>query len=170
MFLGRERAVGILEFPERKVIATPQSAVYTMGRRVARDLHDGFSITIDTHTASPDCPASMKITQIMAVLPPWIPRSTFGAILALVYVVLAVFVVAGDRGQTSGGWITLNGIGSFLITFPVSLAGEKLNMRPDFRRNIDMGFAIAVCAVMIYLLGAGLGRLARALLSGGGPG
>jgi hypothetical protein len=101
-------------------------------------------------------------------MPPWIPRSTFGAILAGLYVVVAVFFVVSDRGRGGTGWISLDGIATFLITFPVSLIGEKLGMRPDFRRNADMVFAIGVCAVLVYFLGAGLARLARHVLSGGG--
>ncbi len=103
-------------------------------------------------------------------MPIWFPRSTFGLVLTVIYIAVAIFVVASDRGSTSGGWISLNGILTFLITFPVSLIGEKMGMRPDFRRNTDMAFAIGVCAVLVYFIGAGLARLARAMFAGGGPG
>jgi hypothetical protein len=104
----------------------------------------------------------------MPALPPWFPRSTCGAVLAFLYVVLATCVVLSDRKGGGGGWISLSGMASFLITFPVSLAGELLGMKPDFRRNLDMAFAIIVCAGLVYLLGAGLGKLARLMFSGGG--
>ena len=103
-------------------------------------------------------------------MPAWLPRSTFGAVLAVVYIVGATLLVMGDRGKGGGSWISLNGIISFLATFPVSLLGEKLGMRPDFRRNADMAFAIGVCAVLVYLLGAGLARLARAVFASGTQG
>jgi hypothetical protein len=57
---------------------------------------------------------------------------------------------------------------SFLITFPVSLAGEYLDMKPDYRRNLDMTCAIFVTAGLVYLLGAGLGKLTRMALAAGG--
>jgi hypothetical protein len=101
-------------------------------------------------------------------MPHWIPRSTFGAIVTAIYVVIAVAITLQERRHTGGGWITLEGIGSYLITFPVSFLGERLGMRPDFRRNLDMAFAIGVCAVLLYLVGAGLGKLARLIFSAGG--
>ena len=101
----------------------------------------------------------------------WFPRSTFGLVLAVIYIAVASFLVASDRGSTLVGWMSLNGIVTFLITFPVSFIGEKLDMRPDFRRNADMAFAIGVCAVLVYFIGVGLAKLARLLFaSGGGPG
>jgi ABC-type Na+ efflux pump permease subunit len=103
-------------------------------------------------------------------MPHWFPRSIFGAILTAVYVVIAVLIVASERRHTGGGWITLEGMGSYLITFPVSFLGERLGMRPDFRRNLDMLFAIGVCAMTLYFLGAGLARVARLIFSAGGHG
>ena len=101
---------------------------------------------------------------------PWFPRSLFGAVLALIYLAVAAVAVISDRGEKGGSWISLHGMASFLVTFPVSLLGEKLGMRPDFRRNLDMTFAIGVCAVLVYLLGAGLARLARSVFAGGAQG
>ena len=101
-------------------------------------------------------------------MPPWFPRSTFGFILAALYVIVAVVVVVSERGASGGGgWISLKGMGSYLITIPVSLLGEKLGMRPDYRRNLDMAFAIGVCAMLVYLLGAGIEKLARMIFSSG---
>ena len=101
-------------------------------------------------------------------MPPWFPRSTFGFILAALYVIVAVVVVVSERGESGGGgWISLKGMGSYLITFPVSLLGEKLGMRPDFRRNLDMAFAIGVCAVLVYFMGAGLAKIMRVIVSNG---
>jgi len=97
----------------------------------------------------------------MNFLPPWIPRSVFGGVLAGVYILVAIWAVAGDRKGSSGGWISLNGMTSFLVTFPVSWLGEMMGMKLDHRRNVDMGFTILVCAGFIYLIGSGLGWLAR---------
>ena len=102
-------------------------------------------------------------------MPDWIPRSLFGAILAVAYAILAVAAVAADRAPGGGGgWISLSGMISFLITFPVSLAGELIGAKPDFRRNLDMAFAISFCTVMIYFVGAGLGKLTRLIFADGG--
>ena len=61
-------------------------------------------------------------------------------------------------------------MGAFLITLPVSAAGEALGMRPDYRRNLDMTFAIGLCSALVYLAGAGLGKLARLIfISTGSP-
>lgn len=92
----------------------------------------------------------------------WFPRSMFGAVLAGLYVLVATAVVIGERRDGGGGnWITLKGIGAYLITLPVSLAGEKLGHRPDYKKNGDMAFAVGACGLLVYLLGAGLAGLAR---------
>jgi hypothetical protein len=95
----------------------------------------------------------------------WFPRSLCGAILAGLYVIVATTVVVLDRRESGGGnWITLRGLGAYLITFPISLAGERLGRRLDYRKNLDMAFAIGVCALLAYLLGAGLCKLVRLVL------
>ncbi len=98
-------------------------------------------------------------------MPPWFPRSTFGIVLVVLYVAVAIFVVRSDRNATGGGWITLHGMGTSLITFPVSVVGENLGMRPDYRRNSDMIFAIGLTAMGVYFAGAGLARLTAMLVT-----
>ena len=97
------------------------------------------------------------------------PISKFGLILATLYVVVAVLVVREDRRSTAGGWITLRGLGTYLITLPVSALGEKLGVQPDYRRNLDMAFAIGVCGLLVYIIGAGLGKIALLVFSHGSP-
>lgn len=102
----------------------------------------------------------------MSALPHWFPRSTFGLILAFIYLVPAVWIVLGERkGGSGGGWISLTGMASYLATLPVSFVGEMMGAKPDFRRNVDMAFAISVCSTLVYLLGAGIGKLARLMFS-----
>ncbi len=91
----------------------------------------------------------------------WSAISKFGAVLAVLYLAVAIWIVRQDRQSRGGGWITLNGMASSLITLPVSVIGEKLGARPDYRRNVDMTFAIGVCTVLLYFTGAGLGKLAH---------
>jgi hypothetical protein len=98
-------------------------------------------------------------------MPAWFPRSTCGVVLVVLYVAVAMFIVAADRKPHNGSWISLNGILSFLVTFPVSALGERWGMRPDYRKNLDMAFAISACAVLVYFVGAGLGALAKLLFS-----
>ena len=86
-------------------------------------------------------------------MPSWLPRSLFGASLALIYIVVAIFVVVSDRREQVGGWITLKGIGAYLVTFPVSFLGEALGFKPDYRRNLDMVIAIGICAALVYFIG-----------------
>lgn len=97
-------------------------------------------------------------------MPDWFPRSIFGAVLAAIYVVAAVIAVVTDRAPSgSGGGHTLSGMTSFLLTLPVSLLGELTGMRLNYRRNVDMIFAIFVCAVLVYFIGVGLGKLGRVI-------
>jgi len=93
--------------------------------------------------------------------------SKTGAVLALVYVAVAIWVVVSERtGSGSGGWISLNGMGSFLITFPVSAPLEIMGMRPDYQKTFDIGAAILACAVLVYFIGAGLEWLVRQMFAG----
>jgi hypothetical protein len=91
----------------------------------------------------------------------WFAVSKLGAVLAILYLAVAVCIVREDRQSRSSGWISLSGLASYLITLPVSVIGEKLGARPDYRRNVDMTFAIGVCTVLLYFTGAGLGKLAH---------
>jgi hypothetical protein len=94
--------------------------------------------------------------------------SKAGAALALIYIAIAMWVVVSERTSTGGGgWISLNGMASFLITFPVSAPLEMMGARPDYQKTIDMGAAILACAVLVYFIGAGLGWLARQMFTAG---
>jgi hypothetical protein len=103
-------------------------------------------------------------------MPSWFPRSLFGAVLATIYIAVAVYAVIDARTSQGGGWITLKGIGAYIVTLPVSFLGEALGMKPDYRRNLDMTLAIGICALLVYFAGAGLARLAHALFAGGNGG
>jgi hypothetical protein len=101
-------------------------------------------------------------------MPTWFPRSLFGAVLAAIYIAMAICAVASDRSSSGGGgWITLKGMGAAIVTLPITSLGEALGMKPDYRRNLDMAFAIGACALLVYFAGAGLARVARALFAGG---
>lgn len=92
--------------------------------------------------------------------------SKFGAVIALIYIAIAIWVVFTERTSSGGGnWISLNGMGSFLITFPVSMPLEMVGARPDYQKTFDMGVAILVCAILVYYVGAGLDWFVRLLIS-----
>jgi hypothetical protein len=92
-----------------------------------------------------------------------IPTSYVGAVLAAVYIACAVYVVSDERRGHGGGWISLNGMATFIVTFPISAPAELLGMRPDHRKNIDMVFAIGGTAAILYFATAGAGALFRHL-------
>ncbi len=85
-------------------------------------------------------------------------------------IAVAIYAVVDARTSQGAIWISLNGIGISIVTLPVAFLGEMLGMKPDYRRNLDMAFAIRVCTVLGYLLGAGLATVARALFANGETG
>jgi hypothetical protein len=105
--------------------------------------------------------------EILRTITHWLPRSIFGAVLAITYATLAAIVVWQERRSVSRDWISLKGIASYLVTFPVSFPREYFGHKLDFRRNLDMFFAIGVCAICVYLLGAGVGKIFFFLFSAG---
>ena len=93
----------------------------------------------------------------MTPMPDWVPVSRFGAVLAALYAAFAVLIVAADRAPgAGGGWISLAGMSSYLVTAPVSLPFEFLGQKLEYKRNLDMGFAIFGCSMIVYLVGAAL--------------
>jgi hypothetical protein len=100
-------------------------------------------------------------------MPAWLPLSRFGAGLAVMYLAVAIWVLIEDRTTTSGGWISLNGMSTYIVTMPVSAPFELLGYKLDFRRNLDMAVAIGGCTFLVYLVGAGLAWLAGTLVSPG---
>jgi uncharacterized membrane protein YidH (DUF202 family) len=71
---------------------------------------------------------------------------------AVGYAAFAAFVVVCDRGPHRGGWINLNGILSFLVTFPIAWLALRAGHRLDHRRNLPMLLAIAGTALLVAIL------------------
>lgn len=95
--------------------------------------------------------------------------SKFGLVVAVIYIALAIWVVVSERTSTGGGgWISLNGMASYIITMPVSMPMEMLGARPDYQKTFDMAAAILICAGLVYFVGAGLEWFVRQLF-GAGP-
>ena len=73
-----------------------------------------------------------------------------GLVVAIVYCIVAAWLIHHDRTSTSGGWISLNGMVSALATAPVWFGLEFLGLRPDFRKNGEMAALVLACAVIVY--------------------
>jgi hypothetical protein len=58
---------------------------------------------------------------------------------------------------------------SYLVTAPVSLPFEMLGQKLDYKRNLDMGFAILVCSALVYLIGAGVAWVIGQIVHAGRP-
>jgi hypothetical protein len=58
-------------------------------------------------------------------------------------------------------------MGSYLVTLPVSAPFDLLGQKLDYKRNLDMGFAVLACATLVYLAGAGLAWLVSQILQAG---
>lgn len=98
-------------------------------------------------------------------------QSWLGAVLALLYTAVAVYVVQDELRHTGGGWINLRGMGTTLVTAPsqvtFGLALEWLGVpRVNYSEPGPGGYAqlvlhVAVSAAAVYLLGYGIEWAAR---------
>lgn len=77
-----------------------------------------------------------------------------GLLVGLVYAVLAAIVIVKDRKTHGGGWISLSGLVSYLVTFPVSALAEKVGHRLNHQRNSHMLLAVLGTAVAVALIAA----------------
>lgn len=88
--------------------------------------------------------------------------------VTLLYIALALFVIHDDRTYTGHNWISLDGMTSFLATFPISAFSDAfLQLRLNHRSNLHMAIAVLGTAALIYLALAALARLAQRFLAGG---
>jgi hypothetical protein len=104
------------------------------------------------------------------------PRSKFGLVLAVLYLVLAIGIAWSDRYEsTSGGFISMKGLATSVVTLPaaylISYCIPPLSFdHLDFFETpysattlFSISLAIALCALLVYLLGAALGVMAKIL-------
>lgn len=69
---------------------------------------------------------------------------------ALVYIGVAAGFIREDRKPSLGGFISLQGMGSFLVVLPVALPVESWYRKLNFRSNVEMGWAVVACATLVY--------------------
>src|SRR5262245_38487281 len=104
------------------------------------------------------------------------PRSKFGLVLVILYVFLAVGTAYNERYHpASGGFISFPGLATSAVTFPASYFLSVCVPWLDFdqlgffetpyssKTLFAIGLAIALCAFLVYLIGAALGAFAKTL-------
>lgn len=79
-----------------------------------------------------------------------------GLCVAAVYVAVAVFVIVCDRAPHRGGWISLNGILSLLVTLPIAWLAAKCGRPLDHRRTMDLLFGVVGTTLLVAGVAAAL--------------
>jgi len=77
--------------------------------------------------------------------------------------IFAACLVQTDRTTSAGGWISLQGMVSALITAPVSFPLEFCGQKLDYKSNVQMGAAILVCGVIVFAVAMGAFSLVQYL-------
>lgn len=98
-------------------------------------------------------------------------QSRLGTTLGLLYTAGASYVVQDELRNTSGGWITLRGMGTALVTAPSQVTFEVVlgwlgvprvhYTEPGLGGYSQLVLHVAVSAATAYLLGYGLEWLTR---------
>ena len=88
----------------------------------------------------------------------------------LLYIAAAAYVIWDDRTHTGGGWISLNGMTSYLVSLPVcGFLDALLGVRLDYRRNLDMAFAVLATATIVYFALFGAATLLQTIFTSPAP-
>jgi hypothetical protein len=105
------------------------------------------------------------------------PRSAAGMVLSAIYLVIGGYVAQDEIRNPGGGWITLRGMGTFLVTAPSQLVlGNLLPWLGVPRINYsDLGLLgysqiilhLLFTAMVVYLVGYGLEWVARRVFAHG---
>jgi hypothetical protein len=105
------------------------------------------------------------------------PRSFVGGALSSVYLVIASYVAQDEIRNPGGGWITLRGMGTFLVTAPSQLVfGDLLPWlgvpRVSYSNLGVLGYSQIILHVLfttlvVYFVGYGLEWVVRRVLAQG---
>jgi hypothetical protein len=100
-----------------------------------------------------------------------INQSWLGFGLSVLYLAGAIYIVEEELRYTGGGWINLRGLGVVLVTFPSQLTlglllkelgvPEVNYSSPGLLGYCQLVLHVAVCALLVYLLGYGVEWLVR---------
>lgn len=106
-----------------------------------------------------------------------LPRSVTGTVLCAIYLVIGGYVAQDEIRNAGGGWITLRGMGTFLVTAPSQLVlGNLLPWLGVPRINYSdlgvLGYSqimlhLLFTAMVVYFLGSGLEWVARRVFAHG---
>lgn len=99
--------------------------------------------------------------------------SLWGAIPAVLYFVLALWLIIDDRVHSPGGWINLSGLGTGIALLPIALPMEWLGIKFDHRNTLFVGVCLCACTLIVYRLGQLGGvviRKVRGAFRSAGPG
>jgi hypothetical protein len=100
------------------------------------------------------------------------PRSISGGVLSSIYLILAGYVAQDEiRNSGGGGWITLRGMGTFILTAPSQLVfGNLLPLlgvpRISYSHLGLLGYSqiilhLLFTALVVYFLGFGIEWIVR---------
>ena len=103
------------------------------------------------------------------------PRSSAGGVLAVIYLIVAIYVIQDDIRHSAGGWINLAGMGTVVATAPSQVVFgpvlkafgvPKVNYsRPGVVDYVQIGFHLIATTAFIYFVGAGIQWVVRFGLS-----
>ena len=79
------------------------------------------------------------------------------AILSVIYCVVTLKIVFVERTRPGGGWISLNGMGTFLATFPGAILFQALG-RFDYKSNLQVSVSLLITAAVVFGLVFGVMR------------
>ena len=96
--------------------------------------------------------------------------SRFGLILALLYVLVASYVSWDDFFNCKEALLTLCGLGSVFLTFPISLLFHSFGLEVHFINYTDVDIAlqaliILMCGVLVYFIGWVIGWIGARVLN-----
>ena len=74
----------------------------------------------------------------------WIP-----AIVSAIYCIVTLKLVYIERTKPGGGWISLNGMGTFLATFPGAILFQALG-RFDYKSNLQVSVSLLITAALLF--------------------
>jgi hypothetical protein len=70
-------------------------------------------------------------------------------IATAVYCLVSLKIIFNERAHPGGGWISLNGMGTFLATFPGAILFQALG-RFDYKSNLQVSVSLLTTAALVF--------------------